>query len=183
MSFFIYSYNNSYSNLYPLLLSISYVLPVALLIWLWFGKQLSKKNTKSKLVLTLLLPLLYFLHWTALQQTKGWPSNQALPTSFELISADILEPNPLKTIKGNIHLWVREITSGDSSTHTPRAFILPYSRALHKELFQAKQRISEGYTQVGSLYSDTSGQSGASIGDGRKLDFKNMTQRRLPPKL
>ncbi len=178
MSFSINAY-----NLYPLLLSISYALPLALLIWLWFGKQLSKKNTKSKLVVTLLLPLLYFLHWSALQQNKGWPSDQTLPTNFELISADILEPNPLKKRQGNIHLWVREISPSDSGTHTPRAFILPYSRALHKELFQAKQRIAEGYTQAGSLYSDTSGQSGASIGGGRKLDFKNMTRRRLPPKL
>ncbi|MEE9352712.1 MAG: hypothetical protein V3U78_10675 [Thiotrichaceae bacterium] len=165
-----------------LLLSLSYVLPVALVVWLWFGKHL---GTRSKLLLTLVLPLVYFLHWTGLQQSKGWPSDQTLPLRFELISADVLEPNPLKEIKGNIHLWVRplEKEGGKTRTHTPRAYILPYSRALHKKLYETKQRTQQGRNQMGLLYDEASGGSGASLGNGRKLDFKDMPQQRLPPKL
>ncbi len=166
------------STLYPVWISISYVLPIMLLIWLWFGKHLqTKRGNLGKLILTLLLPLLYFLHWTGLQQSKGWPSDQTLPLRFELISADILEPNPLKEIKGSIHLWVRP-----KDNQPPRAYILPYSRALHKKLFETKQRVAAGHTQMGLLYDETSGGSGASIGNGRKLDFQDMAQKRLPPK-
>jgi len=158
-----------------LLLSISYVLPIVLIAWLGFGKHL---GIKTKVLLALLLPLLYFLHWAGLQHSKGWPSDQTLPLRFELISADILEPNPLKEIKGNIHLWIRP-----DQDQTPRAYILPYSRALHKKLFETKQRVAEGRTQMGILTDEASGGSGASLGNGRKLDFQDMPQRRLPPKL
>ena len=167
------------STLYPILISISYVLPVALIIWLWFGQHLQiKKRVMSKLVLTLLLPLLYFLHWTGLQHSKGWPSDQTLPARFELISADILEPNSLKEIKGSIHLWVRP-----KDNQPPRAYILPYSRGLHKKLFETKQRMAAGRTQIGLLYDESSGGSGASVGSSQKLDFQDMPQKRLPPKI
>ncbi len=158
-----------------LLLSISYVLPIALIAWLGFGKHL---GVKTKVLLTLLLPLLYFLHWTGFQQSKGWPSDQTLPLRFELLSADILEPNPLKEIEGNIHLWIRP-----NQDQTPRAYILPYSRALHKKLYETKQRVAQGHAQMGMLTDEDSGGSGANLGKGRKLDFQDMPQRRLPPKL
>lgn len=167
------------------MLSISYVLPVAMLIWLWFGEHL---GIKSRVLLSLLLPLLYFLHWTGLQHSKGWPSDQSLPLRFELLSADIVEPNPLKGIKGNIHLWVRPLPKAKTKTvmkpdkQLPMAYILPYSRTLHKKLFETKQRIEQGRSQMGLLYDDQSGGGGASIGGGRKLDFQDIPKQHLPPK-
>lgn len=156
------------------ILSISYVLPIALIIWLWFGNHLEKKG---KLTLSLLLPVLYFFHWSGLQQSKGWPSDQLLPERFELISADIQEPNQLKKVTGNIHLWIRPDDNG-----SPRAFVLPYSRELHKKLFETKQRSAQGRTQMGLLFKEESSGSGASIGNGMKLDFKDAPRRKLPPK-
>lgn len=157
------------------LLSLSYVIPIMLIVWLWFGLHLGRK---SKLILTLLLPAIYFFHWTVLQQSKGWPSDQILPERFELISADVLEPNPLKKIKGNIHLWIRP-----DGNNTPRSYILPYSRALHKKLFETRQRSEQGRTQIGLLYKEETSGTGASIGNGLKLDFQDAPRRRLPPKL
>lgn len=157
-----------------LLLSISYVLLAVFVIWSIFGKRFS---AIQKIMISLLLPLVYFLHWSGLQQTKGWPSDQTLPTKFELISADIVEPNQSKKIKGNIHLWIRPTDNG-----APRAYILPYTRELHKRLFEARQRIAEGRTQIGMLSDSGSREGGASIGGGMKLGFKNAPRRRLPPK-
>ncbi len=174
------------------LLSISYVLPLALLVWLWLDRR---PGTAFKLLLTALLPLLYFLHWMGLQENRGWPSPQTLPLQFELLSADIVEPDPLKGVTGNIHLWVRPLVkpeksvSGENSRggiipagQTPRAYVLPYSRALHKKLFETKQRVAQGRSQMGLLYDEHAGGSGASLGNGRKLDFQDMPQRQLPPK-
>ncbi len=157
-----------------LLMSISYVLLAVFVIWSIFGKRFS---TPQKLFISLLLPLVYYLHWIGLQNTKGWPSDQTLPTKFELISADIVEPNQFKKIKGNIHLWIRPDDTG-----SPRSYILPYTRDLHKRLFEARERIQQGKAQLGMLYDSGSRESGASIGGGMKLGFKNAPRRRLPPK-
>lgn len=157
-----------------LLMSLSYVALVVFVIWAVFGKRFSPFN---KILICLLLPLIYYFHWNSLQQTKGWPSDQPLPTQFELISADIVEPNPLENIAGNIHLWIRP-----SEKDSPRAYKLAYSRELHKQLFDTKKRIASGRRQIGLLTDDGSGQSGASIGGGMKLGFKNAPRKTLPSK-
>ena len=157
-----------------LLISISYVALILFVAWSIFGKRFSARH---KIIICLLIPLVYFLHWTSLQKTKGWPSDQTLPTQFELISADVVEPNPQKKAPGNIHLWIRP-----ADDVPPRAYSLAYSRELHRKLFETKKRIAQGRRQIGLLYDDGSGQSGASIGGGMKLDFRNAPRRRLPPK-
>jgi hypothetical protein len=161
-------------NNYLLLISISYVALAVFVMWISFGKR---PSMKFKIILSLLLPAVYYLHWIALQQSKGWPSDQTLPTQFELISADVVEPNPNIGLKGGIHLWIRPTDNG-----APRAYALNYSRELHKKLFDTKQQIAQGRRQIGLLYDNDSGQSGASIGGGMKLGFKNAPRKRLPAK-
>ena len=157
-----------------LLMSLSYVALVIFMVWSIFGKRFTARH---KIIISLLLPLIYYSHWISLQQTKGWPSDQTLPTQFELISADVIEPNPLEKVTGNIHLWIRPKDTGP-----PRAYSLPYSRELHKKLVDTKKRIALGRRQIGLLYDSSSGQSGASIGGGMKLGFRNAPRKRLPPK-
>ncbi len=161
-------------NNYLLLIGISYAVLVMFIVWVGFYKGF---GTKSKIVISLILPLIYFFHWMGLQQSKGWPSDQTLPTQFELISADVVEPNQSKQIKGNIHLWIRP---GDDGA--PRAYILPYTRELHQRLFEAKQRSAEGRMQLGMLSGGNSREAGADVGGGMKLSFKNAPRSRLPPK-
>ncbi len=161
-------------NNYLLLIGISYTILVMFIVWVGFYKGF---GTKSKILISLVLPLIYFFHWMGLQQSRGWPSDQTLPTQFELISADIVEPNQSKQIKGNIHLWVRPSESG-----APRAYILPYTRELHQRLFEAKKRSAEGRMQLGMLSGSNSREAGADVGGGMKLGFKNAPRRRLPAK-
>ncbi len=156
-----------------LILSISYVLLAVFVVWIAFGKRFSGMH---KVFLSLLLPAIYFLHWQGLNETKGWPTDETLPTQFELISADIVEPNPLKKVEGNINLWVRPEEDGP-----PRSYSLPYSRDLHKRLFETKKRMAEGRKQVGLLSPDGGG-SGASVGGGMRLGFRNAPRKHLPPK-
>jgi len=161
-------------NNYLLLIGISYALVAMFIVWVGFYKGF---GTKSKIVISTILPLIYFLHWMGLQQSKGWPSNQTLPTQFELISADVVEPNQSKQIDGNIYLWVRPNEDG-----APRAFILPYTRELHQRLFEAKQRSAQGRMQLGKLSGSNSREAGADVGGGMKLSFRNAPRRRLPAK-
>ena len=144
------------------------------IVWTGFYRGF---GTKSKIIISAVLPLIYYLHWMGLQQSKGWPSDQILPTQFELISADVVEPNQSKEIRGNIHLWIRLKDDGD-----PRAYTLPYSRDLHKRLFEAKQRTAQGRRQIGLLSGSDSREGGSDIGGGMKLGFKNAPRRRLPAK-
>ena len=153
---------------------MSYALIVMFIVWIGFYKGF---GTKSKIIISALLPLIYYLHWMGLQQSKGWPSDQTLPSQFELISADVVEPNQFKEIEGNIHLWIRPEEDG-----APRTYILPYSRDLHKRLFEAKQRSAGGRRQIGLLSGSDSSEGGADIGGEMKLGFRNAPRRRLPAK-
>lgn len=159
---------------YLLLIGLSYVLLVVFIVWVGFYKGF---GGKAKIVISVMLPFIYYFHWVGLQQSRGWPSDQTLPSQFELISADVLEPNQHEDIKGNIHLWLRPSENG-----TPRAYILPYSRDLHKRLFEAKQRIEQGRMQIGMLTGNGSRGDGSEIGSGMKLSFRNAPRKRLPPK-
>lgn len=144
------------------------------IVWVGFYKGF---GSKTKILISLILPFIYYLHWMGLQQSKGWPTDQSLPAKFELISADVVEPNQSKSIEGNIHLWIRP---GDDGA--PRAYILPYSRDLHKRLFETKQRSAQGKRQMGVLSASDSREGGSDVGGGMKLGFKNAPRRRLPAK-
>jgi len=161
-------------NNYMLLLSLSYISLALFVVWVAFGKRFSGKQ---KIFISLILPFIYYLHWQGLQETKGWPNDQTIPAPFELISADIVEPNPLEGIDGRINLWIRPEDNG-----LPRAYTLSYSRDLHQRLFETREKIAQGHRQIGLLYDSSSGQGGASIGGGMKLAFKNAPRMLLPPK-
>ena len=161
-------------NSYMLLLSLSYIALAIFVVWVAFGKRFSGEQ---KILISLVLPFIYYLHWQGLEETKGWPNDQTLPAQFELISADIVEPNPLEGNDGSINLWIRADDNG-----LPRAYSLNYSRDLHQRLFETREKIAQGRRQIGLLYDSSSGQSGASIGGGMKLAFKNAPRRPLPRK-
>ena len=157
-----------------LILSLSYVCLILFIIWASFGKRFS---AIQKIIISLLLPAVYFFHWNSLQDIKGWPSDQTLPIQFELLAADIVEPLPNEKRAGNIHLWIRP-----TDKSRPKAYALPYSRELHKKLFETKKHIAQGSRQIGLLFDSDSGQSGTSIGGGMKLNFRAAPSKRLPPK-
>lgn len=156
-----------------LTLILSYAIPVAILVWLWLASRLS---VRVKLLVTLALPLLYGLHWQGLQDVKGWPAYQPLPEEFELIAADVVEPKSGDGIEGAINLWIRP-----ESDSEPRVHALPYTREMHKMLFETKQRMDGGQSQVGVLRNADSGQ-GAAIGNEQRLEFQNAARSLLPPK-
>ena len=157
-----------------LALSIAYVIPLALIVWLWVGNRL---NRVGRIGLLLALPLIYWFHWYSILQSLGWPTEALLPDRFELIGADVIEPNQQKNIDGSIYLWVRQ-----KDTQQPRAYVLPYSRELHKLLFQSKKKMKQGSAQIGSTRGRESSGKGVSLGNNQRLIFQDVPRSRLPRK-
>ena len=158
----------------PITLIVAYVIPVAVTVWLWLGNF---TGWRGKLLVTLFLPLFYWLHWQGLQDYKGWPTNQALPEQFELLAADIVEPRRNSDKTGIIHLWIRVGTN-----KSPRVHELPYSRKLHEMLHTTRQRMEQGRTQTGLMTEDDGSGQGADMGNGQRLEFRDQAAGQLPPK-
>ena len=158
----------------PISLIAAYAIPIAFIAWLWLGDF---AGWRGKLLVTLLLPVFYWLHWQGLQDYKGWPTQQALPEQFELLAADIVEPRKSGNKDGTIHLWIRM----DTGT-APRVHELPYSRKLHETLHTARENAAQGRSQVGLLQDDDGTGRGADAGDGRRLEFRDQAVGMLPPK-
>ncbi len=157
-------------------LTAAYILPLLLIVWLWLG---SDAATPLKLVITLLLPLFYLLHWIGIEQTRGWPASTSPPDRFEMIAADVIEPGRHGDREGVIHLLIRH-----DDSHQPRLYAVPYSRELHTMLFEARERIAAGRPQIGIMRDGSQGGSGAPVGNGRSIEFVDAGKRRmLPPKL
>ena len=155
------------------ILNLAYVLPLAALLWLWMGFRLP---VAVKLLLTLALPVMYALHWQGLQAHKGWPTDEGLPERFQLLAADVVEPRQGQR-DGAIYLWIKQ------EQEPPRVHALPYSRKLHETLHTTRQRMQQGRTQVGLLLEEgDTGGSGAHVGSGRVLEFRDQAGSGLPPK-
>ena len=104
-------------------LTAAYILPLLLIVWLWLG---SDAATPLKLVITLLLPLFYLLHWIGIEQTRGWPASTSPPDRFEMIAADVIEPGRHGDREGVIHLLIRH-----DDSHQPRLYAVPYLSLIH----------------------------------------------------
>jgi hypothetical protein len=80
----------------------------------------------------------------------GWPAGARMPEHFQLHWATIVEPDKLNGLPGSIYLWVEALDDNNMLTGTPRAFRVPYSRALADRIGRAKERIEQGADQAGT---------------------------------
>lgn len=158
-----------------LVLALAYAVPLILLIsgWLvWSQKRW------FRVTVLVLLPLVYSFHFVGLEKFGGWPSDAALPDEFELLSSDVIEPNAQLDLKGQIHIWAKV-----DGRQEPRAYILPYDRALHEMLFRAKKKLDQGIRQQGSMKGRERSGQGISVGTDRELFLNDVPPRVLPPKM
>ena len=80
----------------------------------------------------------------------GWPSEERIPEHFQLHWATVVEPDKLNGTAGSIYLWVEALDDDNMLAGTPRAFRVPYSRALADRIGRAKERIEQGAEQAGT---------------------------------
>ncbi|TNF88864.1 MAG: hypothetical protein EP300_06825 [Gammaproteobacteria bacterium] len=125
-------------------LALAYVFLLFLVLLAIFRSEV---GSGLKLVLAALCLGFYLWHYSALQQYLGWPAAQALPARFALVSSFIIEPDLKQDEAGGIYLWVRDL---DSETAVPRAYRLPYQKALHRKVDDTMRKQQQGERFVGS---------------------------------
>ena len=77
----------------------------------------------------------------------GWPTAEALPERFQLVSHHVREPEN-ETDKGAIYIWIRDLSDPHAE---PRAYAQDYNPELHSRLEAAQKRIEFGQTMAGEM--------------------------------
>jgi len=84
-------------------------------------------------------PPLAFALWVGRPDPAGWPASGKVPRESSLVSAVVDEPDPATGDRGHIYLWL------DVGAAAPRAYSLPYSRALHEQVQHALDELKHGH--------------------------------------
>jgi hypothetical protein len=108
-------------------LALAYIALFA--IFAWFIVY-ARGKWAVKLAAIVAMPLFAYTVHQALAYRTGWPTSDTPPKSAKFMAGVILEPR-------EIDLW---LMVGDK----PRAFKVPYSRQLHKQVDQANAAAKQG---------------------------------------
>lgn len=79
----------------------------------------------------------------------GWPTTNRLPQRFNLEGVLFDEPNKATQSKGRIFIWATDLK--DFKKPVPRAYVLPYTPALHTRLYDAGQKLRKRLPQLGEV--------------------------------
>ena len=129
-------------------LSAAYALVVALLAYLlvlsrlhWVFKVLATVATAS------LIPLTFY----GIGELRGLPTDGPIPVSFRMLWAEVSEPDPIKSDKGNVFLWLQTLDADNFPLGQPRAYQLPYSDDLKIKVNDAMGKIAQGEQIQGTV--------------------------------
>ena len=84
------------------------------------------------------VPALALGLWLGKPDPRGWPTPATVPAHAALQWAVVDEPDPARSDPGRIYLWL------DLGGNVPRAYSLPYSRSLHRQVEQALHKVGHG---------------------------------------
>ena len=113
----------------------------------------SKWSWQVKAITIVLTSSFYVISYLSFPPLLGWPTKQALPSHFRLLSSEVHQPDKLTGEDGAIYLWAKEIE--DITTQIlPRAYALPYSNSLHEKIISAQSKIDRGIPQLGEYEED-----------------------------
>jgi len=129
-----------------LCLSLAYVLLSVLLLVVMAQLPIPRP---IKIVAILAVSVCYIVVFFATQGLLGWSAPVAVPDRFQVLWARIIEPNPVQTEPGAIHLWLEELDESNLPSGVPRAYLLPYSTELARRVSAAQEEIEAGRPQGG----------------------------------
>lgn len=89
----------------------------------------------------------YFVAYDGVLAIAGLPSRDALPERFVLLATVIEEPS--SHASGALYVWVNALEDGKPVAQ-PRAYKLPYSKALHALLNEGMKKNRNGVSQMGT---------------------------------
>jgi hypothetical protein len=153
----------------------SYVLLATLLLslnlrsaWRWPVKALAIGITAGFFVMV----------FVALQGMLGWPTEAPPPVRFQLHAALVDEPDRKGRDPGAIYLWLSPRNADGEVAGPPRAYALPYSRALHEATVRAQADLQAGKPIEGKAPSHPSGLATPSL----PVELFERPLASLPPK-
>ncbi len=127
----------------------AFIAIAGLLLWILIG---ARGSWKVKLALIVVIPSFGIAVWGSMDSLMGWPTSADVPGKSLLQWAVIHEPGDAgKGDPGRIHLWLVPLgkdADRDYPRGTPRAYVLPYSRELHKLVQEGMERVKKGHPVV-----------------------------------
>jgi len=163
---------------HTLAIPLAFILLSAVLCLLLIG---SKWRWWQKLLLIVIVPAFGLILWSALGSYKGWPTSDPLPERALVYHSLIREPEPRTQDPGAIHVWLVDLDENPDTglnpleyappDGEPRAYRLPYTRAMHEALQEISEMNAEGRPAVldigGKKGKEGTGRAGrASQGEG-----------------
>ncbi|MBV8064929.1 MAG: hypothetical protein JOY73_05360 [Actinobacteria bacterium] len=76
--------------------------------------------------------------WLGRPETAGWPTSAGIPVHAQLVWASVDEPDPSLNDPGHVYLWL------DVGGTAPRAYALPYSPQLDRQVQRAMRGVKRG---------------------------------------
>lgn len=166
---------------------VAFVLLVAIGLWLLI---FAKGWWALKLVFMSFCVYFSMIVWLSLSQLSGWPSNSDLPEKFLFNGVAVKEPSLIDLQdKGNIYIWATELTDEFTAKKTnvspwlqpfvskkrssePRAYRLPFTEQMKKQLSQVSKMMKAGKAVVGEKNNllgkgNGEGENGDGNGDGQ----------------
>lgn len=95
-----------------------------------------------KAIVTPLVIFAAFIIGNSIEESIGWPIERKLPEKFELFSVLINEPD-------DIFVWIKSYSYEGKMTfdifdmEKPRAYRIPYTKKLHKQLYEMNRDIGK----------------------------------------
>ena len=102
-----------------------------------------------KIAAVLSVVMLYHTTVKSYPEVIGWPTTIRLPQRFNLEAVLFDEPNKSTQTKGRIFIWATDLK--DFKNPVPRAYVLPYTPALHTNLYDAGQKLRKRLPQLGEV--------------------------------
>ena len=102
-------------------------------------------------VLAILVSTFFFVNvFFETRNLLGWPGVGKLPERFQLLWVRVVEPDLRLHDPGAIYVWVEEVDENNVPNGVPRAYRLPYKRALAEKSAKARDQIMQGNPQEGT---------------------------------
>ena len=110
-----------------------------------------KTRWNAAIKIAAMLSVIMFYHTTvqSYPALMGWPTSINLPQRFKLEGLLFDEPNKSTQSRGRIFVWVTDLK--DFRKPVPRAYVLPYTPALHTKLYDAGQKLRRSLPQLGEV--------------------------------
>ena len=122
-------------------LTAAYALVAGLVAYLLV---LTRLHFLFKTAATLATVALILLTFFGIGELRGLPSDGPIPSSFRMLWAQVVEPNPLQGEKGHVFLWLQTLDKDNFPLGQPRAYQLAYSEDLKLKVNEAMGKIAQG---------------------------------------